>query len=316
MLEVEGLSKSYGRGRPALDGVSFRVEPGEIVGLLGENGAGKSTLLRILAGLLFPSGGRARIGGSDVVAASLAARAQLGYLPEQVALDDELRVSEYLELRAALKGVAAPRQAVAALLAEVGLGDAGPRLLGRLSRGYRQRVGLADALLHRPPLVLLDEPTAGLDPNQRRETLALIRSLAPAQTVLLSTHLLPEAEALCQKVVVLHGGRLLAVGSPASLRAQLGAATRPLELDCRGDGERLLAALRQVAGVAGVSARPSSDPGHHFRVELEPSVDGAAVAEALAAAVVAVGWLRALRPEPATLDHVFAALTAAQQSPR
>jgi len=317
MIEVEGLEKVYSGGRQALRGVSFTAPPGEVVGLLGANGAGKTTLLRILAGVLFPSGGRARVGGHDVALAPERARAQIGYLPEQVPLDGDLRVGEYLRFRAELKGVRQPRQAVAKLLGEVGLAGPGDeqRLVGELSKGFRQRLGLADALLHRPPVLLLDEPTDGLDPNQRRETLDLIRRLGAEHTVLLSTHVLPEVETVCQRVVVLDEGKLVASGTPGELLAQLGAEAGPgagqLEVSCRGEVERLRAALRETAGVVAVETLREAAELCTFALRLEPAQLEAAT-ERVARAVLAVGELRMLRPAAqahSTLDAVFRFLT-------
>jgi len=316
MIEVEALGKEYGAGRTALASVSFTAQPGEVVGLLGPNGAGKTTLLRVLAGVLFPTTGSARLCGHDVVKARRAAQRQVGYLPEQVPLDRELRVGEYLRFRARLKRVAAPEKAVAALLAEVGLAEAGAeqRLCGELSKGFRQRVGLLDALLHRPRVLLLDEPTDGLDPNQRAETLGLIRRLAAdaGHTVLLSTHVLPEVEAICQRVVVLDRGRVVAAGTPAELAGRLSGPRRRLDLLCRGEAEPLVAALAAVPGVARVDrlAPATAEPElFGFRVELSQAAP-ASTAEALAAAVLAVGGLRALQPAPSSLESVFRFLTA------
>ncbi len=310
MIEVEKLEKEYVRGRSALAGVSFAARTGEVVGLLGVNGAGKTTLLRILAGVLFPTAGRARLLGHDVVAAPRQARAQVGYLPEQVPLDRELRVGEYLRFRATLKGVAAPRRAVESVLTEVGLSAAGfeRRLISQLSKGLRQRVGLADALLHRPKVLLLDEPTDGLDPNQRQETLALIRQLGASATVLLSTHVLPEVEAVCQRVVVLDRGLVVAAGTPAELSAQLQSSDGELEVACRGEQEPLKRALAAVPGVKSVRLLSETAQVFLFRAELAGET-AASAAEQVARAVLAVGELRSLRPAPSNLDAVFRFLT-------
>ena len=312
MIEVENLTKEYVRGRPALTALSFRAEAGQVVGLLGPNGAGKTTLLRILAGVLFPTAGRAKIAGHDVVAAAALARAQLGYLPEQVPIDGELRVSEYLRFRAQLKGVADAPKAVAEVLAEVGLGEPGTarRLIGELSKGFRQRVGLADALLHRPQVLLLDEPTDGLDPNQRRETLDLICRLGRERghTVLLSTHVLPEVESICQRLVIIDRGRVVAAGTPAELKARLFGPQHALEIACRGPLAALSAALAAPPGVIKVEHLTSADEVHTFRVELAPEgADDAA--EKLARAALSAGELRALQPAPSSLETVFRFLT-------
>ena len=224
MIRASALTKTYGRagdGRPpALAGVSFEIGRGEIVGLLGPNGAGKTTLLRILTCFLAPTRGAAAIGGCSIADDPRGARQAIGYLPEAVPLPPEMRVAEYLGFRAALKGIG--RRARSATCDEaIGLSQLGDRrgqIIGTLSRGYRQRVGLADALLGRPPILILDEPTVGLDPNQIRETRSLIRDLGRERTVLLSTHVLSEVEALANRVIILHRGRVVAAQatSPAT----------------------------------------------------------------------------------------------------
>jgi ABC-2 type transport system ATP-binding protein len=304
----------------ALRDVSFAARRGEVLGLLGENGAGKTTALRILAGYLTPTTGSAEIAGCDVVTDSLAARAQVGYLPEQVPLPRELRVREYLRYRAELKGVPARAltRTVEATLAEVGLAEASPRLIGQLSKGYRQRVGLADALLHRPKVLLLDEPTDGLDPNQRREALQLIARLGQEHAVILSTHVLPEIESVCQRVVILSRGRVAAQGRLDELMAGLTARGR-LELTARGELAALLAALQAVPGVESVQVATNTGAGagadqavHRFVIELA-AVDAAQAAlsrEQLARAVLAVGELRELAAVRSRLDAVFRFLTA------
>jgi ABC-2 type transport system ATP-binding protein len=233
LISVRGVTKQYGGareradGRPALDDVSFEVERGEIVGLLGPNGAGKTTLMRVLSCFLAPTRGTAVLDGHSIADDTRAVRRALGYLPEAVPLPPEMRVREYLAFRAALKAI--PRRqrraAVDGAIGAAGLDQRGGQIIGTLSRGYRQRVGLADALLAAPPILILDEPTVGLDPNQIRETHALIRSLARERAVLLSTHILSDVEALAGRVVILHGGRVRADGTPAALRERLGAAS-------------------------------------------------------------------------------------------
>ena len=210
IIDATGVSRRFGR-RVALDGVSLRVRRGEIVGLVGPNGAGKSTLLRILAGYLDPDGGTVAIAG------------RAGYLVETSPLPPEMRVLEYLRFRAALKRV--PRDAVAPAIARAGLAGEERRILGTLSKGYRQRVGLADALLGEPAALLLDEPASGLDPMQTRELRALLGELATGAAILMSTHALGELETLAARIVVIAGGRVAADGTPAALRAQTGAAT-------------------------------------------------------------------------------------------
>jgi len=209
VIEVDGLSRRYG-SRLAVNNVSFRVEPGEIVGFLGPNGAGKSTTLRMLTGFLAPSAGEIRIDGIDAVRNSIEARERLGYMPEGVPLYREMRVREYLRHRGALKGVSNVADAVDQCLELAGVTDARNRIIGQLSKGYRQRVGLAEALIADPPILILDEPTSGLDPNQVRQFRELVRGFAGKKTVLLSTHILSEVEAVSDRVIIIREGEKVA----------------------------------------------------------------------------------------------------------
>ena len=213
MIEVEALSRRYG-SRLAVNEVSFRVEPGEIVGFLGPNGAGKTTTLRMLTGYLAPTSGTIRIDGIDAVKSSIRARARLGYMPEGVPLYREMRVYEYLRHRGALKGVPNVAEAVDRSLELAGVADARTRIVGQLSKGYRQRVGLAEALIADPPILILDEPTSGLDPNQVRQFRELVRGFGGKKTVLLSTHILSEVEAVCDRVIIIREGEKVADLSP------------------------------------------------------------------------------------------------------
>jgi ABC-2 type transport system ATP-binding protein len=231
VIEADRLSRRYGRLR-AVDDVSFVVEPGEVLGLLGPNGAGKTTTLRIVAGVLRPDDGTARLGSVDIVARPAEARRRLGYLPEHLALPPELRVCEYLAFCAGLRDI--PRRerprAIDEALAACRLAGTARALIGTLSRGFRQRVGLAGALLDAPPALVLDEPTAGLDPQQAAETRGLIRALAPGRAILFSSHLLAEVEQSCDRVVILDGGRVAAAGTVDALRA--GAVGAAIRVEC------------------------------------------------------------------------------------
>jgi ABC-2 type transport system ATP-binding protein len=291
----------------ALDAVSFEARPGEVLGFLGPNGAGKTTAMRICTGYLQPTDGKVELCGIDVAADPLAARARLGYLPESVPLYPEMRVGEYLGYRAALKGVARrDRQArIDEVLTQVALVPERTRIIGQLSKGYRQRVGLADALLHRPDVLILDEPTDGLDPNQRRETLDLIGRLGKERTVVLSTHILPEVESVCARVVILDRGHVIAEGRPADLVG----ADRDLRLVVGfgpGGREALVAALRAVEGVVEVSpdGSGSGSGDEAFRIKCDRDVRAE-----VARAVLSVGELRELRPASLGLERVFAQLT-------
>jgi ABC-2 type transport system ATP-binding protein len=309
VIRVENLSKRYG-DRVAVDDISFRVEPGEVIGFLGPNGAGKSTTLRMLTGYLAPNQGRIRIGDVDALTDSLRARRLIGYMPESVPLHRELRVSEYLRFRARLKGV--PRRQVAAsvdrALELANVTDVRERMIGQLSKGYKSRVGLADALVADPPLLVLDEPTAGLDPNQIRQVRDLIRSLAGKKTVLLSTHILPEVESTCGRVLIINRGRLVGEGEPGRLRlAGDGGAT--LTVEARGERAQLEQVLQSVEGVHAIAETTvlSTEPSVlRFKLEVSSGDVGELVFKAVAAAGLT---LRELRREQTSLEDVFAELT-------
>ncbi|MBK9120083.1 MAG: ATP-binding cassette domain-containing protein [Phycisphaerales bacterium] len=221
MIEVRNLAKWYGN-RCAVNGISFNVPAGTIFGFLGPNGAGKTTTIRILAGYMPPTSGAARVAGHDVVQESLAVRSAVGYLPESVPLYPEMRVREYLHFRGKLRGMAAPAREVAIqrVIERCWLREVEHRPIGQLSKGFRQRVGLADALLHDPKVLILDEPTVGLDPTQVRETRELLRGLAPGRAILFSSHTLAEVEAVCHRILILFEGRIIASGAVEELRAK------------------------------------------------------------------------------------------------
>jgi ABC-2 type transport system ATP-binding protein len=314
VIEVEGLTKDYGTVVAVRD-VSFSVGRGEVVGFLGPNGAGKSTTLRILAGFLGATSGRVRIAGFDIAEDSLRARAALGYMPETSPLYPELRVREYLDFRAHLKRVPRAKRAssVARALERAKLKDVAETTIGHLSKGYRQRVGLADALVADPPLLILDEPTAGLDPNQVREVRSLIAELATDHTVLLSTHILSEVEATCQRALVIDRGRLVGQGTLAELsrgrRAQL---LTLLVRDPDGRASKLLEAQAGVAAVEAISDALDARDSQHTRLRITVAEDAerlstsARVVRALVTAGIDVA---SASPETASLEQVFAELT-------
>jgi ABC-2 type transport system ATP-binding protein len=309
VIRVEHLTKRYGE-RVAVDDINFSVEPGEVIGFLGPNGAGKSTTLRMITGYLSPNDGRIRIGDVDAVADPVRARRLIGYMPESVPLYRELRVEEYLRYRARLKGV--PRRQVAERVTkalELGnVADVRHRIIGQLSKGYRSRVGLADALVADPPLLILDEPTAGLDPNQIRQVRDLVRGLAGHKTVLLSTHILPEVESTCGRVLIIHRGRIVGEGEPGRLRiASEGG--QLLTVEGRGDRARFEQVLAGAAGVRRIAELTVLQPDPPLvRAKLE--VDGDGAAEAVFRAVAQAGLaLRELRREQTSLEDVFAKLT-------
>jgi len=222
MIQVTNLTKRYA-GRTAVDDISFTVARGEIVGLLGPNGAGKSTTMRVLSGFMPATSGTVRVAGLDVFHDSDEVRRKIGYMPENNPLYPEMRVREYLKFRARIKGLTwrSSRERVNTVMEQCGLTDVSRRIVGQLSKGYKQRVGLADALVHEPELIILDEPTIGLDPQQIRSVRALIKSLAGTHTVLISTHILPEVEMMCSRVLIMYGGRVLASDTPENLQRRM-----------------------------------------------------------------------------------------------
>jgi ABC-2 type transport system ATP-binding protein len=317
VIEVEGLTKDYGTVVAVRD-VSFSVGRGEVVGFLGPNGAGKSTTLRILAGFLGATSGKVRVNGHDIAEASLQARASLGYMPEAAPLYPELRVREYLEFRARLKRVPRAKRglSVERALERANLRDVSETTIGHLSKGFRQRVGLADALVADPPLLILDEPTAGLDPNQVREVRALIQELAADHTVLLSTHILSEVEATCQRALVIDRGRLVAQGTLAELsRGRRSVALLVVVRDADG---RVAGFLGEQAGVAEVETLDSvalADGYVKLRVTLTEGEAALGAGERLLRALVTAHIdVASLAPETASLEQVFAELTQDETS--
>ena len=307
MIEVSDLTKTYGPAT-AIREVSFRVERGQVLGFLGPNGAGKTTTMRILTGYLSPTAGTARVAGFDVVRDSLAVRRRVGYLPENVPLYPEMTVEGYLGYVGVLKrlGRARRRERVPAVIAECGLGEVRRTVLRKLSKGFRQRVGLAQALIHEPEVLVLDEPTAGLDPRQILEVRQLIKGLAGSRTIILSTHILPEVEQVCERVVILSRGRVIAEDTPANLTERLrgGSAWR---LKLRRAGRDDLAALEAVPGVRAL--RAAADPGGIVALEVEGE-PGTEIAEPLARLAVERGLgLRELAPVGMSLEDIFLELT-------
>ncbi len=306
MIEVRHLTKRYGR-TVALDNISFDVARGEVVGFLGPNGAGKSTAMRILATYLPASGGRVTVAGLDVFADSLAVRQQIGYLPENTPLYDDLRVQEYLGYRGRLKGLYGRRlhKRTFEVMDICGLEDMRDRIIRHLSKGYRQRVGLADALIHNPPLLILDEPTIGLDPNQMRQIRQFIKSLGQRHTVLLSTHILSEVEAICDRVLIVRNGRLAASDRTEHLLARMKDGQRLL-LEVQGPPARIEASLLALPGIAQVTLTAD---GPWWRCACNAATDED-LRPALSALVAREGWpLRTLQRETAHLEDVFAELT-------
>src|ERR1041384_4281939 len=254
MINVENLTKRYA-GHTAIKDLSFEVGRGEIMGFLGPNGAGKSTTMRILASFMPPTSGSATIAGYDIFRESLQARAHLGYMPENVPLYNDMRVTEYLNYRAALKGV--PHRRIGERVGDVkelcGLKEVEKKLIGALSKGYRQRVGLADALLHEPDLLILDEPTSGLDPNQIRQVRDLIKNLGKQHTILLSTHILPEVEMTCSRVIIINRGRIEACDTPENLLGRIRTAGG-VRVEAKAGSDNGAEQLKRIPGVRDVTA--------------------------------------------------------------
>jgi ABC-2 type transport system ATP-binding protein len=302
MISVKNLTKYFGPVM-AIDDVTFEVDRGEVVGFLGPNGAGKTTTMRILTSYLPATSGVARVAGYDVMTQSLDVRRNIGYLPESVPLYTEMRVEEYLTFRAKLKGVARKerQRRLDYCMDRCRIREVRRRLLGTLSKGYRQRVGLADTMIHDPPILIMDEPTAGLDPVQIRETLALIRELGQEHTVLLSTHILVEVEAVCERVIIINAGRIGFSRTLADLESQTATV-----LEVRGPAEQVAGTLRGVKGVLGVTVRHLEDGVSRFDVRTEEGKD---LREALAEKVMQKGWtLRRLELQRRTLEEAFFAV--------
>ncbi len=299
MIEVERLSRFFGAVR-AVDRLTFGIARGEVVGLLGPNGAGKTTTMRLLTTYLEPTGGWARLAGFDVRTAPRSVRAHVGYLPESVPLYDEMRVRSFLDFRSRLKDVPRDRRrsAVEGVIASCGLVEVASRPIGSLSRGYRQRVGLADALVHDPDIVILDEPTGGLDPIQIREVRALIRALGERHTVLLSTHILPEVEAVCDRVILIAGGRIALDDRIDRLRAETA-----MVVEASGPAEAMARAIESMPGVASARVRNRAEGSATLEVR---AVDGGDLREALARRVIQNGWgLRRLDWQRSTLEDRY-----------
>ena len=311
MIRATNLVRKFGE-TVALDAVSFHVAEGQIVGFLGPNGAGKTTTLRILTCFMPATSGSASVAGYDVHDRSLAVRRSIGYLPENVPLYGEMRVREYLDYRARLKGMHARRERrrhIVELMDRCWIADVARKLCGRLSKGYRQRVGLAEALIGDPKVLFLDEPTIGLDPNQVRETRRLIKDLSVNHTVMISTHVLPEAEMMCDHIMIIHRGRLAASGTPDALRRRH-AAGNLLTLTSRGPRDRIERTLGEIAGVVSVGRR-AEDAESVYRIT---AAEGADVREAISTGLVEAGIpvLSLERPE-ASLEEVFVNITVREE---
>ena len=317
MIKVEGLTKRYAR-TVAVDNISFEVAKGQIVGFLGPNGAGKTTTMRVLTCFLPPTSGTAHIAGFDVLEQPMEVKKRIGYLPETPPLYPDMEVAEYLTFVGKLKGLATPDVAkrVSEACERCAVADVKTKLIGKLSKGYRQRVGLAQALLHNPDVLILDEPTSGLDPKQIIETRELIANLAGDHTIILSTHILSEVEHSCERVVIINQGKLVAQDTVVNLTNRLrGSESVAVQIQAANGnlnhGE-VRQRLEQVAGVSRVVLKDTKD--NHCAFEVE-SMQGRSIRAELARAVVGAGWdLNELRPVGFSLEDIFLQLTAAEKA--
>jgi ABC-2 type transport system ATP-binding protein len=311
MIEVQGLTKVYGN-KAAVDNLTFSVEKGEVVGFLGPNGAGKTTTMRVLSCFMPPTSGSAKVAGYDIHADSIEVRRRIGYLPEHVPLYTEFTVTQYLNFVAEAKAVprVQRRQKVGEVIERCLLHDVRGRIINTLSKGYRQRVGLAQALLGDPPVLILDEPTIGLDPKQIIEIRNLIRQMQGERTVLLSTHILPEVSVVCQRVIIINEGRIVAVDTPENLTRRLQRSTQVL-LQVEGPPDQVTGRLREMAGILRVEMKDGGGVLGRYVVETEKDCD---LRRELAHVVCSSGWgLLELRPVDMSLEDIFIRLVTEEQ---
>ena len=312
MISVENLTKRYA-AKTAIESMSFRVEKGEILGFLGPNGAGKTTTMRIITGYMPSTDGTVKVDGFDVADQPLEVRRRIGYLPENPPLYPEMTVIGYLKFVAKLKGAGGPKvqDEVNRAMEKVNLGDVQGRIISKLSKGYKQRVGIAQALLNDPPVLILDEPTIGLDPKQIHEVRELIKGLAHSHTVVLSTHILPEVEQTCHRVIIIDKGKIVAVDTPQNLRSQIQGVARVF-IEVEGPSADILAAVKSVPGVADVRVISQTDGRSSLHVDGESGRD---IRTDVARTVVNGGWgLLALQAENMSLEDIFIKLTTAEET--
>lgn len=315
MIEVKNLTKYYGPVM-AVEDVSFSVKKGEILGLLGPNAAGKTTTMRILTCFLSPTRGEARVAGFDVSKDPLEVRRRIGYLPENAPLYLDMRVSEYLKFMAQIKGIepAKRKKSIAEVMENCGIANVSSRIIGHLSKGYRQRVCLAQALLNQPQVLILDEPTLGLDPKQIMEIRELIKKLAGKRTVILSTHILPEVSMTCQRVVIINEGRVVAEDTPQNLARALEKSNQIL-LEIDGPSSEVASELAKIPGVLRVNLKDSlSQNMHLYLVESEKDID---IRRELSSKIVHKDWgLLEIRPVSMNLEDVFVKLATEEKTQR
>jgi gliding motility-associated transport system ATP-binding protein len=312
MIEVESLSKQFGI-TTALNGISFKVDQGEILGFLGPNGAGKTTTMRILTGFLAPTSGTARIAGFDIQKNALEARRKIGYLPESAPIYRDMYVDKYLQYVAAIKGIPRGQRSgqIKSVMDKCGLLQVKSRITGKLSKGFRQRVGLAQALLGDPEILILDEPTEGLDPRQIIEIRNLIKELGGNRTIIISTHILPEVSMICERVIIMNHGRLVVVDTPDNLNRNL-QTKATVTLGVRGSEEKIVETIKSVPGVLGIQKQNSQgDTGSIFKVEADEGVD---IRGKLAEKIVQNHWeLFELHSETLSLEDIFIKLVTQEE---
>jgi ABC-2 type transport system ATP-binding protein len=316
MIKVEGLTKRYAR-TVAVDNISFEVEKGQIVGFLGPNGAGKTTTMRILTCFLPPTDGKASVAGFDVQEHPMEVKRRIGYLPETPPVYPEMDVSGYLAFAGQIKGISSAeiKKKVDEVVGRCALGDVRTKLIGKLSKGYRQRVGIAQAIIHNPPVLILDEPTSGLDPKQIIEIRDLLRELAGEHTIILSTHILSEVEHSCERVVIISGGKVVATDSVANLTNRMrGSEAVAVEIEAAGEHPTPGEAQQKLEQVSGVSRVVAKEPKEgRLRFEIE-SLQGRQVRADLARTVVNAGWnLSELSSVGMSLEEIFLQLTASEK---
>jgi ABC-2 type transport system ATP-binding protein len=312
LITVENLTKRY-PAKIAIEGMSFEVQKGEILGFLGPNGAGKTTTMRIITGFMPASDGSVRVDGFDVFDNPIDVRKRIGYLPENPPLYLDMNVVGYLRFVAKIKGV--PREKIESevnrVMKRVNITDVQERIIAKLSKGYKQRVGLAQALLNDPPVLILDEPTIGLDPKQIHEVRELIKDLAGSHTVVLSTHILPEVEHTCHRVIIIDRGKIVAVDTPQNLRTQLQGGER-VTVEVQGPVSEIMSKLRAMSGVVTVKKVSESDGLHRLQIEGEQKKD---IRSDLARTIVQNGWgLYELQSATMSLEDIFLKLTTAEEA--
>ena len=313
MIELDGVTKYYGN-YPAITDITFRVEKGEAVGFLGPNGAGKSTTMKIITGFIPPTSGTCSVAEYDIVNQSIYARRHIGYLPETVPLYADMAVSDYLRFMGKIRGMS--RERIKSRISEVieicRLQDYRQSYIGKLSKGFRQRVGIAQSILHEPDVLVLDEPTIGIDPIQVVETRNLIRDLAGEHTLIVSTHILPEVSMICERVIIIHEGQIVAVDRPENLATRLRGVER-IEIDVRGPSKEIIAAVKDVEGVSGVERKPNPGSADFTTYEIE-GTRGGDLRALIAASVVQKGWnLLRLQAVGMTLEEIFLRLTTTEE---